>query len=558
MPDSPYICEIVSMISITDLSMLFGDRLLFGEVSINFTAPNRYGLVGANGTGKSTFLRLLAGEEQPSLGDVTVSNRAKVGWLKQDQYKYEHSTVVETVLQGKPKLWEALQEKENIFSQMAHSPLDEKSGYRLATLEEVILHNDGYTAETFAQDLLTGLGVPAEYHYKPLATLSGGYKLRVLLAQALFEEPDILLLDEPTNHLDIMSIAWLETYLKKFKGLLLFISHDYDFLNNLCTHVLDIDYGEIREYVGNYEFFLEEKKQVVERKMHEIKYIEKKIETMRSFIAKFGAKASKAKQAQSREKMLEKIELPDIKKSSRVSPNYNFTQNRPSGKMVLTVDKLAKQFKDRFVLKNVSFTVNRGEKVAIIGHNGIGKSTLLKVLLGQHVQDMGEYQWGHECHISYFAQDHHEQLKGNASVYDWLVNQNPKETTETARRVLGAMLFSKDDVHKAISVISGGEAARVLFASIMLQKNNVLVLDEPTNHLDLEAKESLAESLSHFPGTLLLVSHDRHFVSKIATRVLAFTEKGITDFHGPYTEYLTRYGDDYLSREWVAEKEKTK
>lgn len=543
------------MISVTDLSLSFGERLLFGEVNLNLVSPNRYGLVGANGTGKSTLLRLFAGEEHPSLGDVTVASRAKVGWLKQDQYKYENSTVVGTVLQGKAKLWEAMQEKEALLNQEI---FDEKTGYRLATLEEIIIHNDGYTAENFAQDLLTGLGVPAEYHHKPLSVLSGGYKLRVLLAQALFEEPDILLLDEPTNHLDIMSIAWLEIYLKKtFKGLLIFISHDYDFLNNLSTHVLDIDYGEVREYVGNYEYFLKEKQLVVEQKMHELKYLEKKVERMRFIIEKFRAKASRAKQSQSREKMLERIELPDIKKSSRVSPSFNFSQKRPSGKMVLTVDKIAKQFNQKVVLKNVSFTVNRGEKVVIIGHNGIGKSTLLKIALGQHKADAGEYTWGHECHISYFAQDHHEQLKGKDTLYNWLCD-NSLESTDNIRKALGSMLFSKDDVHKSVSVISGGEAARVLFANIMLQKNNVLILDEPTNHLDLEAKEALAESLRLYPGTLLLVSHDRHFVSKIATRVLAFTEKGITDFHGPYSEYLTRYGDDYLNREWLADKENAK
>lgn len=541
------------MISITDLSMNFGERLLFGEVTVNLTAPNRYGLVGANGTGKSTLLRLFAGEEHASLGDITIASRAKVGWLRQDQYKYENTTVVDTVMQGKRKLWEALQEKDTLLSQ---ETLDEKAGYRLAALEEIILHNEGYTAENFAKDLLTGLGVPAEYHHKHLSALSGGYKLRVLLAQALFEEPDILLLDEPTNHLDIMSIVWLENYLKKsFKGLLVFISHDYDFLNNLSTHILDIDYGEVREYVGNYEYFLKEKELVVEQKMHELKYLEKKIERMRFIIEKFRAKASRAKQSQSREKMLERIELPDIKKSSRISPAFQFSQKRPSGKMVLTVDKLAKQFNQRVVLKNVSFTVNRGEKIVIIGHNGIGKSTLLKLILAQHQPDGGEYQWGHECHLSYFAQDHHEQLKGKDTIYQWLC-EHSLESTDNIRKVLGAMLFSKDDVHKSVSVISGGEAARVLFTNIMLQKNNVLILDEPTNHLDLEAKEALAESLNQYPGTLLLVSHDRHFAAKIATRVLAFTEKGLTDFHGTYSEYLSRYGDDYLNRQWLAEKEK--
>lgn len=527
--------------------MNFGEKLLFDEVTLNLAAPNRYGLVGANGTGKSTLLRLFAGEEHSTLGDINIPSRAKVGWLKQDQYKYENCTIVETVLQGKLELWQALQEKETILKR---ETIDEKSGYRLAALEEIILHQNGYTAESFAQDLLIGLGVPAEYHFKPMKTLSGGYKLRVLLAQVLFQEPEILLLDEPTNHLDIMSIIWLEEYLKKnFQGLLIFISHDYDFLNNLSTHILDIDYGEVREYVGNYQRFLTEKQLIVDQKLHEQKYLEKKIERMKFIIEKFRAKASRAKQSQSREKMLDRIELPDIKQSSRVSPNFQFTQKRPSGKIVLTVEHLNKQFKDRVVLKDISFAVNRGEKVVIIGHNGIGKSTLLKLILDKLQADSGKFEWGHECHVSYFAQDHHEQLTGKNTLYQWLCD-NSLESTDQIRKALGSMLFSKDEVHKKIDVISGGEAARLLFANIMLQKNNILVLDEPTNHLDLEAKEALASSLRLYPGTLLLVSHDRHFVSNIATRVLAFTEKGITDFHGSYMEYLKRYGNDYLSRQW--------
>lgn len=539
------------MISITNVALQYGGRLLFDEVSFNLLAPNRYGLVGANGTGKSTFLRLMAGEEQPSLGDITISSRASVGWLKQDQYKYENYTVSDTVLHGKTQLWDALKEKEKILE----SPhLDEKMGYRLAALEEIIMHNQGYTADNFVADLLTGLGVDPKYHSKPLKELSGGYKLRVLLAQALFSEPDILLLDEPTNHLDIMSIAWLEEYLKKnFKGLLVFISHDYDFLNNLSTHILDIDYGEIKEYIGNYEKFLKDKQTIVEQKMHEMKYLEKKIEHMKYVIEKFRA-GTRAKQSQSREKMLEKIELPDIKKSSRISPNFYFVQKRPSGKVVLTLNHLSKKFNEKTIFQNLSFSVKRGEKIAIIGHNGIGKSTLLKVLLGQHTPDNGEYIWGHETHISYFAQDHHEQLKGNYDLMQWLSDQESQSSSENIRKALGATLFSKDDVYKTISVLSGGEAARLLFANIMLLHSNVMILDEPTNHLDIDAKEALASSLQKYEGTLLLVSHDRHFVSQIATRVLAFTEKGVIDHLGPYQEYLTRYGDDYLSREWLAEK----
>ncbi len=339
--------------------------------------------------------------------------------------------------------------------------------------------------------MLIGLGVEQGYHLRPLNALSGGFKLRALLAQALFGQPDILLLDEPTNHLDIMSIAWLENYLKnQFKGVLLFISHDYGFLNNLSTHVLDVDFGEIREYVGNYDHFMEEKKLKVEQKLNELQYLENKIAHMRVFVEKFRASASRSKQALSKEKMIDKLELPDIKKSSRVSPNFQFKQKRPSGKIVLKAEKISKNFGDKVVLKNVSFSVNRGDKVAIIGHNGIGKSTLLKILLAQHIADVGTYEWGYETHIAYFAQDHHETLKQNIPVLDWLKQERESDNTqEVIRRALGQMLFTQDDVHKHIPTLSGGEAARLLFANMMLLQANIIILDEPTNHLDLEIEK---------------------------------------------------------------------
>lgn len=534
--------------------MHYGAKLLFNEVDLNLLKGNRYGLVGANGTGKSTFLRLLAGEDTPSLGEITIAKQASVGFLKQDQFRYENNTVLEVVLQGKPKLWQALQEKEALLNE---GTLTEKSGLRLAALEEIIFHQEGYTAETFIQTLLVGLGIETGYHLRPLNALSGGFKLRALLAQALFEQPDILLLDEPTNHLDIMSIAWLENYLKtQFKGVLLFISHDYGFLNNLSTHVLDIDYGEVREYPGNYDHFIQEKHLRVEQKLRERQYIENKIEHMRAFVERFKAKASKAKQAKSREKMIDRLEMPDIKKSSRVSPHFIFKQKRPAGKQVLTVKGISKSFLDgeskKTVLKNVSFSVQRGEKVAIIGHNGVGKSTLLKILLDQHTPDVGEYAWGYETHIAYFAQDHHETLKTNVQVLDWLSEERQSDNTrEAIRRALGQMLFTQDDIGKSVLTLSGGEAARLLLANMMLQNPNILILDEPTNHLDLESREAMASALSQFEGTVMLVSHDRHFVSSIATRILALTEKGITDFQGSYTEYLARYGEDYLNKIWL-------
>lgn len=535
--------------------MHYGAKLLFDEVSLNLLKGNRYSLVGANGTGKSTFLRLLVGEEIPSLGEIMIAKDATIGFLKQDHFKYEHDTVLEVVLQGKPKLWHALQEKEKL---LASGLFDEKTGLRLGALEEIILHQQGYTAETFASTLLIGVGVEAAYHGKPLQTLSGGFKLRVLLAQALFEEPDILLLDEPTNHLDIMSIAWLEHYLKdKFKGILLFISHDYDFLNSLSTHVLDIDFGEIREYIGNYDHFMEEKKLKITQKESERQFLEAKIARMRVFVDRFKASASRSKQALSREKMIDKLELPDIKKSSRISPHFQFKQKRPSGKLVLTVEHITKSFGEKTVLKNIDFYINRGEKVAMIGHNGIGKSTLLKIILDKHAPDSGKYTWGYESHISYFAQDHHEALSNNIKVLDWLIHERESDTThDNIRKTLGQVLFTQDDVYKPISTLSGGEAARLLIANIMLEQSNILIFDEPTNHLDLESREALASALSRFEGTVLFVSHDRHFVSNIATRIIAITEKGITDFHGSYTEYLSRYGEDYLSKIWLVQQNK--
>lgn len=536
-------------LSIKQLSMLYGSRLLFDDVNLNLLSENRYGVVGANGTGKSTFLKLLTHHEIPSEGDITTSKQAKIGWLKQDQFKYEQDLIIDVVIQGKPALWSAMQEKEALLNQ---GVFDDKAGYRLGHLEEIIGHNQGYTADVLAKSLLLGLGIEERYHDQPLSALSGGFKLRVLLAQALFENPDILLLDEPTNHLDISSIDWLEQYLQTdFQGILIFVSHDQGFMNNLATHILDIDYGEIREYVGNYDHYTREKQLLAEQKLKEKQYLEQKIAHMQAFVDRFGAKASKARQAQSRAKQIEKIELPDIKHSSRIEPHFQFKEKRPSGKQVLTVEGVSKSFDNRVVLKNVRFKINRGDKIAIIGHNGIGKSTLLKILLGIYPADEGKYEWGHGCQHSYFAQDHHELISQDMTVYEWLEDQCSYVTSDALRKTLAKVLFTKDDVSKNILTLSGGEAARLLFASIMLQNSNVLILDEPTNHLDLDARNSLAKALSGFSGTVLCVSHDRHFVSDIATRVIALTEQKITDFQGSYPDYIKQYGADYLSRDWM-------
>ena len=536
------------MISLNELSLHYGSKLLFDDVNLLLTSGKRYAIVGANGTGKSSLLRLIMAQETPSLGDVLMPKGVTVGWVKQDHFRYEDQRVLDVVIQGKKALWQAMEEKEALLC----GEWTDAAANKLNYLEETIAHYDGYMAESLAHSLLEGVGIPQSYHEKPLRLLSGGFKIRVLLAQALFEEPDILLLDEPTNHLDIMTILWLEQYLiNAYKGLLVFVSHDIKFLNSVSTHILDIDYGEIREYPGNYTNFLVKKKEIMEQKLKESKNIEDKIASMQRFVDRFKAKASKARQANSRMKMIDKIELPDIKQTSRVSPGFDFQCKRPSGKQVITVSGIGKAFGDKTVLQNVSIKINRQEKVAIIGHNGIGKSTLLKIMLGLLQPDAGEVEWGYETQTAYFAQDHHEALKEDMTVLDWLSHESPTESPAKIRHILGQVLFTKDDVEKNILNISGGEAARLLLGNIMLTKPNVLIMDEPTNHLDVESIEAFSQALQNFPGTLLLVSHDRHFVAKVATRVIALTEEGIKDFHGTYQEYLKYYKEDYLSRAFL-------
>jgi ATPase subunit of ABC transporter with duplicated ATPase domains len=536
------------MIKINNLAMQYGAKLLFTDVNLNLNASYRYALVGANGAGKSTFFKLIMKEEEPSNGEVIAVRNARIGCLSQDQFKYENTLIINTVIAGKKELWSALQEKEELLKL---EEFDEESGYRIGELEQIIYDNDGYVAEIFAAELLVGLGIKEEMHYQPLSLLSGGYKLRVLLAQSLFNNPDVLLLDEPTNHLDIMSIYWLENYLKeKYKGALLFISHDVMFLNNVSTHTLDIDYGEINSYTGNYDKFISQKQQVIEHKMHEVNYLEKKLAKMQAFVDKFSA-GTRSRQASSREKQMDRIELPDIQKSSRVSPSFSFKQKRPSGKHILKVKEISKNYDEKKVLNNVSFDIHRGEKVVIIGANGIGKSTLLKIALDKIKADIGSHEWGYEAQISYFAQDHHELLNESMSVLEWLTRQAPTEPTAAIRTVLGQVLFSQDDVAKNILHLSGGEGARLLLAKIILEKGNILVLDEPTNHLDIESRESLKEAIVNYPGTVILVTHDRDFATAIATRVIALTAKKMTDFKGNYQEYLSRHADDYLNSNWV-------
>ncbi len=524
------------MIAFTQLSMTYGTKLLFCDVSLNLNGGCAYALVGANGCGKSTLFRLIQGEEELSMGEILIPKDASIGWLKQDQFRYEHTIIRDIVLQGKHKLWQALQAKEALLVQESWN---DEMGMRFAELEEVIMHEDGYHANAAIETILLGLGVTSEYHDKPLKALSGGYKLRVLLAQTLFQSPAILLLDEPTNHLDIDSIQWLEGFLKQsFAGMVIFISHDVEFIDHLADHILDIDYGEIRKYSGKYARFLAEKQLIQEQKLIEKKSAEEKIAHMQRYVDRFRATASKAAQARSRMKMIEKIEIPDIINSSRIAPHFQFVPKRPSAKMVCKLQHISKAYQNRTLFKQLTLEIHRGDKLAIIGANGRGKSTLIKILMGIVAQDEGELLWGQECHVSYFSQDHHDLLNQSATVLQWLMAQVTHVPDQRIRQVLGQVLFAKDDVDKNVLSLSGGEAARLLLAKVMLEGANVLVLDEPTNHMDLETIDMLAQALANFAGTVIFVSHNRYFVEKIANRILHFPEQGALQFfRGGYAEW---------------------
>jgi ATPase subunit of ABC transporter with duplicated ATPase domains len=534
------------MISVSNLGKSFGQQTLFKGASFQFNPGNRYGLVGANGSGKSTFLKILAGKEMPSEGVLNMPKKLRLGVLEQDHFKYETFPILDVVMMGHQDLWQAMQEKEELLANAAES----FDGERYAELEDLILHHDGYTLESRAGEILEGLGIPTANHRLPLSSLSGGFKLRVLLAQVLASEPDCLLLDEPTNHLDILSIRWLEKFLVEFAGLAIVISHDHRFLDNVCNYIVDVDYETMLVYPGNYQDFLEAKVEERDRKEAEIDKQEKKIAEQKAFIDRFKAKATKARQASSKAKMIERMVVVKLAPSSRRWPTFQIKQKRPSGKTVVEIDGISKSYGDKKVLSNVSLTVERGDKIAIIGPNGIGKSTLLKILMDETRPDAGTVKWGYETHPGYFAQDHKELFEGKKSTLEsWLWDFCPGEQIGFVRGKLGLVLFSGEEADKKVGSLSGGESARLVFAKLGIQKPNVLLLDEPTNHLDLEAIEALVEGLGKYDGTLLLVSHDRWFVSQLADRILEIGPKGINDFRGTYEEYVERCGDDHLDAE---------
>jgi ATPase subunit of ABC transporter with duplicated ATPase domains len=538
------------MLATQNLGKSYGARVLFEGVTLKLNPGSRYGLVGANGSGKTTFLTILAGDEPASDGSFSLPKTARVGVLRQDRFLRDEEIILDVAMMVDRLVLDALAEQHRLAE--GHGDPS-----RIAELEDVVRTLDGYTLEARSTYVLEGLGIPIASHRQPLGTLSGGFKLRVLLAQVLVGGPDVLLLDEPTNHLDILSIRWLEKFLAAYAGCAIVISHDQRFLDNVATHVLDVDYGTITLYAGNYSAFAVEKAAVRARKEAEIEKAQADIAHKQAYVDRFRYKATKATQAQSRLKQIEKIEVEELADTSRRSPRFLFVPERPSGRDVLFIEGLSKAYGDKEVLRDVSLTVRRGEKLGVIGPNGLGKSTLLRILVGRLEADAGEVRWGHEARAGYFAQDHREILDDpEVTALDFLWSVRPRESTAFVRGHLGRVLFSGEDVTKKVGQLSGGEAARLVFGKLMAEEPNVLVLDEPTNHLDLEAIHALVAALRAFDGTVLFVSHDRWFVSELATRILEVTPDGPRDFPGTYDEYLARCGDDHLDAEAVVLKAK--
>ncbi len=538
------------MLGTSNLGKSYGARSLFANVDLKLNTGSRYGLVGANGAGKTTFLNILSGVDTPTEGSVIIPKNARVGSLRQDRFQSDDEIILDVAARGDRVVWEALQEQTRLTE--GHG-----DAARLAELEEIVRAHDGYTLEARASWILGGLGVPPAVHRSPLATLSGGFKLRVLLAQALLGGPDILLLDEPTNHLDILSIHWLEKFLAQYRGCAIVISHDQHFLDAIATHILDVDYGTVTVYTGNYSAFARQKREVREQKESQIAQTEAVIAHKKAYVERFRAKASKASQAQSILKQIEKIEVEELEESSRRAPLFRFTAERPSGKDVVTIDHIDKSYGAKSVLRDVSLVVRRGEKLAVIGANGLGKSTLLRIMVGRLEPDAGSVTWGHETRVGYFAQDHREILDDpEATALDVMQAVRPKEGQAFVRGHLGRVLFSGEDAYKPVASLSGGEAARLVFGTIIADQPNVLVLDEPTNHLDLESIEALSEALRAFDGTVIFVSHDRQFVTDLATRVLEITPEGPRAFNGGYEDYLAKFGEDHLDTESVVLKAK--
>lgn len=524
------------MISTTGVTLRYGKRALFEDVNIKFTPGNCYGLIGANGAGKSTFLKILAGEIEPNQGEVHMTPGERMAVLKQNHYEYDEFYPIETVIMGHSRLFSIMKEKDALY---AKADFSEEDGMRAGELEGEFAELNGWDAESDAAALLIGLGIPRDLHEKKMSELSGNEKVRVLLAQALFGRPNNLLLDEPTNHLDLESIRWLENFLMDYEGTVIVVSHDRHFLNKVCTHIADIDFGKIQMYVGNYDFWYESSQLALALQRDANKKKEEKIKELQAFIQRFSANASKSKQATSRKKQLDKITLEDIRPSNRKYPFLHFKAEREAGKQLLTVDGLSKAIEQDKVLDNVSFVVNKGDKIAFVGPNGLPKTTLFQVLMGETEADAGEFSWGVTTSQAYFPKDNSSYFDGvELTLVDWLREYSNDQDETFLRGFLGRMLFSGEEALKKASVLSGGEKVRCMLAKMMLNGANVLLFDEPTNHLDLESITALNNGLIDFDGTILFTSHDHQFIQTIANRIIEITPKGIIDRIMSYDEYL--------------------
>ena len=516
------------MLTVSDVSLHFSDRKLFDEVNIKFTPGNCYGLIGANGAGKSTFLKILAGELQPSTGVVTLGPDERLAVLKQNHFDYEEYPVIETVIMGHKRLYDIMKEKDAIYMKPDFSDED---GIRAAELEGEFAELNGWEAEMEAAVLLQGLNIPDELHHVTMSELAAGQKVKVLLAQALFGKPDVLLLDEPTNGLDIQSISWLEEFLINFENTVIVVSHDRHFLNKVCTHMADLDFGKIKLYVGNYDFWLESSQLAAKLQAQQNAKKEEQIKELQEFIARFSANASKSKQATSRKKMLEKITLEDIQPSSRRYPFVGFKPEREIGNDLLQVDNVSVTIDGKKILDNISFTLNKNDKVAFIANNDITTTTLFKVIMGEITPDTGSVRWGVTTSQAYLPKDTTKEFDNELTIVDWLRQYASKEEDDNTflRSFLGRMLFSGDEVLKPVNVLSGGEKVRCMLSKLMLSKANVLVLDDPTNHLDLESITALNDGLMSFTGSLLFASHDHQFIQTLANRIIVVSDKGVVD-----------------------------
>ena len=524
------------MISTANITMQFGAKPLFENISVKFGDGNRYGLIGANGCGKSTFMKILDGSLVPTSGNVSITPNERLGRLSQDQFAFEQFSVVDTVIMGHEEMWAVKQERDRIY---ALPEMSEDDGMKVAELEVQFAEMDGYSAESRAGEILMGAGIAQELHYGPMSEVAPGWKLRVLLAQALFSDPDILLLDEPTNNLDIDTIRWLEAMLNERKCTMIIISHDRHFLNAVCTHMADIDYGELRVYPGNYDDFMTASTQARERLHSENAKKSAQIADLQQFVSRFSANASKAKQATSRAKRIEKIKLDDIKPSSRVSPYIRFKQDKKLHRQALVLEHLGHGFDNEPLFEKGSVILEAGARLAVIGENGAGKTTFLRCLMDEITANSGKVKWAENATLGYCPQDSTADFDCDLNLFDWMSQwRKARHDDQIVRATLGRLLFSSDDFKKQVKVCSGGEKNRLLFGKLMMMDTNVLLLDEPTNHLDMECIEALNLALEHYDGTLIFVSHDREFVSSLATRVIDIKHHELVDFQGTYEEYL--------------------